>query len=111
MGSPDGSYLYVSDMGAWKTYRYRIKKDGSLSDKQLFANEASDGMTMDDKGNIYLTNNGVSVYDSSGNKIAHIDVPEKWTGNLCFGGKEKDVLFITASKSVYTIQTVVRGVE
>ena len=111
VGTPDGKYLYVADMGVWKTYRYDINKDGSLTNKTLFANEASDGMTIDDLGNIYLTGNGVTVYNSKGEKIEHIDVPEKWTGNICFGGKDKTMLFITASKSLYTIQTVVKGVE
>lgn len=110
-GTPDGKYLYVADMGEWKTYRYQIGKNGSLSNKQLFANEASDGMTIDDHGNVYLTNNGVKVYNSSGQKIAEIDVPEKWTGNLCFGGSRKNILFITASKSVYIIRMQVHGVE
>ncbi len=111
VGTPDGKYLYVADMGDWKTYRYSINKNGSLHNKKLFANEASDGMTIDSKGNVYFTNNGVSIYNSSGKKIAHINVPEKWTGNICFGGKKKDVLFITASKSVYVIRTMVKGVE
>lgn len=111
VGMADGKYLYVADMGVWKTYRYEIQNDGSLKNKTLFLNEASDGMTIDDKGNIYITGNGVTIYNSSGEKIDHIDVPEKWTANLCFGGKNKDVLFITASKSLYKIQTLVKGVE
>ena len=111
VGTPDGKYLYVADMGDWKTYRYDINKNGTLINKKLFANEASDGMTIDERGNIYLTNKGVTVYDPSGEKIEHIDVPEQWTANICFGGKERNTLFITASKSVYIIKTVVRGVE
>ncbi len=111
VGTSNGKYLYVADMGVWKTYRYDINNDGSLTNKTLFANEASDGMTIDDLGNIYLTGNGITVYNSKGEKIEHIDVPEKWTGNICFGGKGKSMLFITASKSVYTIQTIVKGVE
>jgi gluconolactonase len=111
VGTPDGKYLYIADMGVWKTYRYNINKDGTLSNKTLFANEASDGMTIDDKGNIYLTGNGVTVYNAEGKKILNIPVPEKWTANICFGGKSKDVLFITASKSVYVIQTKVKGIE
>ena len=111
VGTPDGKYLYVADMGVWKTYRYDINKDGTLSNKTLFANEASDGMTIDNKGNIYLTGNGVTVYNAEGKKILNIPVPEKWTANICFGGKNKDILFITASKSVYIIQTKVKGVE
>lgn len=111
IGTTDGKYLYVADMDAWKTYRYEIQKDGTLKNKTLFINEASDGMTIDNKGNIYITGNGVTVYDSTGKKIDHIDVPEKWTANLCFGGKHKEVLFITASKSFYMIQTLVKGIE
>lgn len=110
-GTPDGKYLYVADMGVWKTYRYEIQADGTLKNKQLFADEASDGMTIDEKGNIYLTGNGVNIYNPAGEKIEHIDVPEKWTANICFGGKDKNVLFITASKSVYIIQAQVKGVE
>ena len=110
-GTPDGRYLYVADMGAGKTYVYNIQTDGTLTNKHLFAPEASDGMTIDNEGNVYLTGNGVTVYNSSGKKIAHIDVPQKWTANVCFGGKKKDVLFITATKAVYVIQTVVKGVE
>ena len=111
VGTPDGQYLYVADMGDWKTYRYDILSSGMLSNKTKFADEASDGMTIDEQGNVYLTGNGVAVYNSSGKKIAHIEVPEKWTGNICFGGRNKDVLFITASKSIYTLQTLMKGVE
>jgi len=37
-------------------------------------------------------------------------IPEDWTTNVCFGGKERNILFITASKSVYTLKMLVRGV-
>ena len=111
VGTADGKYLYVADMGVDKTFRYNIQPDGSLKNKTVFINKSSDGMTIDDKGNIYITGNGVTVYNPSGEKIDHIDVPEKWTANLCFGGKNKDILFITASKSLYKIPTMVKGVE
>ena len=68
-------------------------------------------MTIDNKGNIYLTGNGVTVYNAQGNKIKHIPVPAKWTANICFGGKNKDLLFITASESVYILKMNVRGVQ
>lgn len=110
-GTADGKFLYVADMGVNKTFRYDIQADGSLNNKTLFANEASDGMTIDEKGNIYLTGKGVAVYNSAGEKIEHIDVPENWTANVCFGGKDKNILFITASKSVYVIDMQVKGIE
>ncbi|HWB25739.1 MAG TPA: SMP-30/gluconolactonase/LRE family protein [Chitinophagaceae bacterium] len=111
VGTPDGKHLYVADMGDWKTYRYDISPDGSLVNKTLFANEASDGMTIDGRGNIYLTNNGVQVYNPQGKKIKHIDIPEKWTANICFGGKDRKLLFITASEGIYTLPMLVKGVE
>jgi gluconolactonase len=111
VGTPDGKWLYVADMGKWKTYRYEIITDGTLRNKKVFADEASDGMTIDERGNIYLTGKGVSVYNPEGKLIGHIDIPEQWTANICFGGKNKNILFITASKSIYIIPTRVKGVE
>jgi len=111
VGTPDGNYLYVADAGASKIYKYRIGANGALTDRQLFVPQGSDGATLDEKGNLYLTGNGVTVYDPSGKKIAHIPIPEKWTANLCFGGKNKNILFITASEGIYTLAMRVRGVE
>jgi gluconolactonase len=111
VGTPDGGYLYVADIKDKKTYKYRINSDGSLSDRQLFVVQGSDGMTLDERGNVYLTGDGVTVYDPSGKKIAHIPVPVKWTANLCFGGKDKKELFITASEAIYILPMRVRGVE
>jgi gluconolactonase len=51
------------------------------------------------------------VYNAEGKKIAQINIPEKWTANVCFGGKDKNVLFITASKSIYALRMLVKGVE
>jgi len=54
----------------------------------------SDGMTIDDRGNIYLTGDGVTVFDKDGQKIALFPIPEDWTANVCFGGKERNVLLL-----------------
>ncbi|HMI05147.1 MAG TPA: SMP-30/gluconolactonase/LRE family protein [Pedobacter sp.] len=109
VGTPDGKYLYVSDLGAQKTYRYTIA-EGKLTEKKLMFEKGSDGMTLDNQGNIYISGNGVTVYNSEGTQIAHIPL-KGWTGNVCFGGKNRSDLFITSSKSVYTIPTTVKGVE
>lgn len=111
IGTPDGKFLFVADIGDNKTYKYIINKDGSLADKKLFASQGSDGMTIDNKGNIYLTGNGVTIYNNEGKMIEHLPIPEDWTGNVCFGGKNRDELFITASKSVYILHTKVKGVQ
>jgi len=111
IGNPDGKYLYVADIGANKTYRYSITADGKLFDQTLFASLGSDGMTIDELGNIYLTGKGVTVYDPSGKLIEHIDIPQEWTANITFGGKGKNLLFITASKAVYILKMKVKGVQ
>jgi len=111
VGTPDGKLLYIADIAANKTYKYTIQPDGKLSDKQLFCELGSDGMTLDEQGNVYLTGKGVTIFNPSGAKIGHIDIPEPWTANLCFAGKNKDQLFITASKAVYIMKMNVRGVE
>lgn len=112
VGTPDGKFLYVADIKDNKTYKYTITADGTLSGKALFTNQGSDGMTLDNEGNVYLTgSDGVTVYNKGGEKIETIKVPSSWTANLCFGGVSKDVLFITASESVYTIRMRVKGVE
>ena len=110
IGSPDGKLLYVTDIKGKKTYRYDIAADGSLSGKKLHCDMGSDGMTLDDQGNLYLTNKGVTVFDPSGKQIQHIEVPEGWTANICFGGADKKLLFITASKGVYGLKMKVGGV-
>jgi gluconolactonase len=111
VGTPDGKTLYVADIGDWKTYRYHINEDASLSDRQLLFSQGSDGMTLDNKGNIYVTGQGVTIYNKDGVKIGHIPVPGDWTANLCFGGKDRKTLFITAKESVYVIKMNVKGVE
>jgi gluconolactonase len=111
IGTPDGKLLYVADIGANKTWRYRIQPDGSLTEKTLFCQLGSDGMTIDDQGNVYLTGHGVTVFDAAGKQIEHIDVPQPWTGNICFGGKDRQTLFITASKCLYSLRMQVKGVD
>jgi gluconolactonase len=110
IGTPDGKTLYVSDIDGHKTYHYRIQADGSLAEKKLFCELGSDGMTIDDAGNVYLTGHGVSVFDPSGQKIEQIEVQEPWTANVCFGGKDRRTLFITASKGFYGLRMKVKGV-
>ena len=112
VGTPDGKHLFVADIDGNKTYKYTINKDGSLTDKTLFTEQGSDGMTLDERGDVYLTSRvGVTVYGPDGKKITVIPVAEPWTANLCFGGKNKDILFITASKAIYIMQMKVKGVE
>jgi gluconolactonase len=109
VGSWDGHTLFVADIGARKTYRFNIQPDGSLTSKALFCEMGSDGMTLDKAGNLYLTGRGVTVFNPAGQQIEHIDVPESWTANVCFGGADRRTLFITASKGFYGLKMKAEG--
>jgi gluconolactonase len=109
IGTPDGKTLYVADIGANKTFVYDIDKDGTLKNRKQFCSQGSDGMTIDELGNVYFTlGRAVSIYDRTGKKVAQIDVPEGTT-NVCFGGKDMKTLFITAGTSLYSIRMRVNG--
>lgn len=109
VGVPDGKTLFVADIRARKTYAYDIQDGGLLANKRLHCDLGSDGMTLDSEGNLYLTGRGVSVFDKTGRKIQQIDVPEPWTANVSFGGKNHGTLYITASTGFYSIETKYRG--
>lgn len=111
VGTTNGKQLYVADIGDKKTYVYDIQKDGSLANRTLFTDMGSDGMTIDSKGNIYLTGKGVTIFDKKGTKIGLIPIDENWTANVCFGGKDRKTLFITAMDAVYGVKMKVPGAK
>jgi gluconolactonase len=110
-GTADARTLFIADIGDNKTWKYSINKDGTLTGKSLFCNLGSDGMTIDESGNIYLTGKGVSIFDKNGVLIGNIPVPEDWTANVSFGGKDMKSLYITASYGLYRIRTLTKGVR
>lgn len=109
IGTPDGKRLYVSDQKGKQTFVYDVNSDGTLFNKKPFAPVGSDGMTIDRMGNVYLTTRSIGIYDPNGRKMDTIEVPET-PSNVCFGGKKKKTLFITAGTSLYSIETTVKGV-
>jgi gluconolactonase len=108
VGTADGKRLYVADAGAGHSYSYAIQADGTLADRKLAAADGSDGMKLDEKGNLYLTTDAVVVYSPAGEKIARIEVPER-PSNLVFAGKDGRTLFITARTGIYAIRMQVKG--
>lgn len=109
IGTVDGRTLYVADAGAGLIWRYAVAQDGTLADKALFTERASDGMSLDERGNVYLANGSrIWVHAPDGHLIETIPVPEP-PANLTFGGPDRRTLFITARTSVYRIAMAVRG--
>ena len=108
IGTPDGGRVYIADHGAGRTYVYTPTSDGELSDKQLFVAQGADGMTMDERGNVYLTGQDITVYSPDGTTVASIAVPET-PANLTFGGPDGTTLFITARTLLYALEMTVTG--
>ena len=109
IGTADGKTLYVADIEDNKTWKYNIGKDGNLEEKTLFTELGSDGMTIDEQGNLYLTGDGVTVFNKEGEKILHIPIEKGRTANVTFGGKDKKTLFITAMDSLFSLEMNVSG--
>lgn len=110
IGTPDGSMLYIADIGDGKIYRYAIQEDGTLKERKLFCESGSDGMTLDQHGNVYLTAGSVKVFSPMGEQIADLKFPER-PANVVFGGKELKTLYVTARTGFYSLDMAVTGAK
>ena len=79
-----------------------------LENQRVFVQQGADGITLDSKGNLYLTADDVTIYNPSGIPVGSIAVPEP-PANLAFGGIEGTTLFITARTSLYAVKMMVKG--
>jgi gluconolactonase len=110
-GTPDGKALYVADPGDNKTYVYQIEPNGGVSNRELFVERGSDGMTLDSRGNVYLTNeDSVWVYTPNGGLVSRLPLPDgARPTNVCFGGPARSTLFVTARNTAFTLAMKVTG--
>ena len=114
VGTPDGKKLYVNkwfydNMGG--TWVFDINPDGTLSNMKKFIDMGGDGMSMDERGNIYISNGlGVTAFDPKGNKA--FNLPVGGATNNVFGGQNNKTLFITGPVDKLTaLKMNVKGVE
>jgi gluconolactonase len=113
VGTPDGKKLYVNKWAGNNkggTWVFDIAPDGSLSGMKKLTDWGGDGMSMDELGNIYISNGrGVLGFDPNGNQILTIPIPGGATNNT-FGDSNKKLLFITTgSGSVLGVKMNVKG--
>lgn len=120
--SPDQTQLYVTESASHWVWIYGIQPDGTLTAKQRYGwlhvpddaeNAWSDGLRCDTSGRIYVTSRiGIQILDQTGRVNAILPVPG--TGqpsNLCFGGTNFDILYVTVVDKVYRRKLRVRGVN
>lgn len=114
--SPDGKRFYVDDSEQRNIRVYDFSSDGMLSHGRVFGEEAGgkgegvpDGMKVDESGNIFVTGpNGIWVWDSDGHHLGTIAMPQQ-PANLTWGGADLHTLYITATTSVYRLETKTKG--
>ena len=104
VGTEDGRTLYLASTENAKIYRFDIAADGSLENRAEFADQGSDGMTLDERGNVYLTwIGGVSIRNPEGAEIEFIETPQM-PANVTFGGGDGRTLYLTARTSLYSLR-------
>lgn len=116
--SPDGKRLYVDDSKQKNIRVYDVAPDSTLTNGRIFGEEQGgkgegvpDGMKVDKNGNIFVTGpKGIWVWDKDGNHLGTIVMPEQ-PANLTWGGKDFTALYITATTSVYRLQTRTTGFD
>jgi hypothetical protein len=99
---------YVSDESEQKTYVGNVDVDGTISNLKLFAEQGGEGVTSDEKGNVYIAAGQVFVYNPAGHLIDTIEIPERPL-QLLFGGSDRNTLFILARSSLYAVQSRFKG--
>jgi gluconolactonase len=133
-GSADGKKLYVNKWAGGTTagavgfpggiWVFDINPDGTLSNMRTFVSNlpGCDGMSMDEQGNVYLSNgSGVIAFDPNGNRILTIPTGGGATNNV-FAGKNNKQLIITGGglssppfpnnqDRLTTVKMNVKGVE
>jgi sugar lactone lactonase YvrE len=98
-----GRRVYVSSASEDRTYSALVGADGALTDLRPVAERGGESVTVDGKGNVYVANGQIFVYDPEGKQIAQIDVPERPI-DIVFGGADNRTLFILAHRALYAVK-------
>jgi gluconolactonase len=114
--SPDGKHFYVDDSQQRNIRVYDVAADGSLTNGRIFGEEfggkgegVPDGMKVDKNGNLFVVGpKGIWVWTPEGKHLGTIVVPEQ-PANLTWGDADYGTLYITATTSVYRLQTKTQG--
>lgn len=106
--SPDQSRLYVGGGGRWTVYEVDA---GTLSPGELFLEGATDGLKVDERGNLWATSrDGVWVISPEGVHLGTIQ-PNEVPANVAFGDTDGRTLYMTARTGLYRIRTNVAGAD
>jgi gluconolactonase len=106
--SRDESVLYVVDSER-DTLTETSPTAPAQASRLLASGLTFDGIRVDAAGNIWAgTGAGVSCFDRDGVELLRFALPER-ASNLTFGGPQRDVLYVTATTSLYSVRTSASG--
>jgi gluconolactonase len=109
--SPNGRILYVANSDDRNVRAYDLDGRGGASNERVAISAIEgvpDGISTDEKGNIYVTCKGLAAYTPEGKLLKMIEMPET-PANCAFGDEDFQTLYITARTSVYRIRLDVKG--
>jgi hypothetical protein len=104
--SAPGGRVYVISGAENRTYAATVQANGTLADLEPFAERGGESVAVDAKGNVYVANGQIFVYDPTGKLIGQIDVPERPT-NIVFGGPDRRTLVILTHRALYSVRVQV----
>jgi gluconolactonase len=111
--SPDEKYLFAGYSG--KIWQYDIQPDDTVANRRMVIESGTDGMKVDQRGNLYLTaGGGVVIVSPEGKRLGIIHPPKaigNTTTNLAFGEPDAKTLYITARTHLYRIRLNVPGIH
>jgi gluconolactonase len=110
--SPAGDVLYVSDNGAPQHVVAYDVAAGRATNRRVFAPGTPghpDGLAVDACGRLYASAaNGIHVFSRGGELLGEIELPG--AVNFTFGGRDRDILFVTADTAVWAVFLCAKGV-
>ncbi len=130
--SPDYKKVYVADTGSthypdapknikvWDIDGAKAKNGREYASMKMTLNGKAvaglaDGIRCDKDGNIWASAgwvgegyDGVQIFSPEGKRIGQIVLPEVCS-NVCFGGPRRNRLFMTASRSLYSVYVEAQG--
>ncbi len=110
--SPDEKTLYVLVSGQPALMAYPVQAPGKIGPGKVLGKlDRGDGLTVDVKGNLYLTQpsaSAIQILTPQGETLGTIKFPEA-PSNCTFGGKDMKTLFVTARTSLYTVRMETTG--
>ena len=114
--SPDGSTLYYAETEGARVWAFDISAPGQVrkdawpsphGGRMLAASPGDhwqrfDSMAVDANGHLCiatLMHGGITIVSPDGKSHSHVPLPDRFTTNLCFGGKDRRTAYVTLSGS------------